>query len=269
MDRTPLAGRRIVITRAPEQAQELRDALESLGAEVFLLPTVAFAPPEDWRELDEALRKLSRLDAILFLSKNAVRYVFERCGELGIKCEALESPKYLIAAVGQGTAEAMASRGLHVDYVAKNQGGEALIKELGDRIAGRNVLLPRSDRGDARLAAALRDAGARVTEVIAYRTTAPQTMDSAMLARVRSAEVDAIVFASPSTFTNFSDSMNDANLAELSTRVQFVAIGPTTAHAMRDAGVRVEIEAAEPSAAGMAVAIAEHFQRRATQARPA
>lgn len=264
----PLAGKRIVITRAPEQAQELKQALESLGAEVLLLPTVAFVPPEDFRDLDEALNKLSGFDAILFLSKNAVRYVFERCRYLGVMCW-LDSPKPFVAAVGGGTAEAAASQGLQVDYIAKNQGGEALVRELGDRIAGRNVLLPRSDRGDARLSNALREAGARVTEVIAYRTTAPETMDSAMFARVRRAEVDAIVFASPSAFTNFSDLMNDADLAELSRRVQFAAIGPTTAHAMRDAGIHVEIEAAEPSAAGLAGAIAEYYQRHTAQARRA
>jgi uroporphyrinogen-III synthase len=264
----PLAGKRIVITRVPEQAQELRQALESLGAEVLLMPTVAFAPPEDYRALDEALRKLSGFDAILFLSKNAVRYVFERCRDLGVKCW-LDSPKGLVAAVGAGTAEAAASRGLQVDYIAKNQGGEALVRELADRIAGRNVFLPRSDRGDARLSNALREAGARVTEVVAYRTAAPEATDSAMLARVQRAEVDAIAFASPSAFANFSDLMNDAQVAELSTRVRFAAIGPTTARAMRDAGVRVEIEGAEPSAAGLAGAIAEHFQRQATQARRA
>jgi uroporphyrinogen III methyltransferase / synthase len=265
MGSTPLAGKRIVITRAPEQAQELRQALESLGAEVLLLPTVAFAPPEDFRELDDALGKLSGFDAILFLSRNAVRYVFERYRDLGIKCW-LDSPKRLIAAVGAGTAEAAASRGWQVDYIAKNQSGEALVRELCDRIAGRNVLLPRSDRGDARLSNALREAGAHVTEVIAYRTVVPEAMDSAMVARVQRAEVDAILFASPSAFSNFSDSMNGADAAELSTRVKFVAIGPTTARAMRDAGVRVEIEAAEPSAAGLAIAIAEHFMRHTTQA---
>ncbi|MGA8224743.1 MAG: uroporphyrinogen-III synthase [Candidatus Acidiferrales bacterium] len=268
MDSGPLAGKRIVVTRAPEQAQELRQALESLGAEVLLLPTVAFVPPEDFRALDEALSKLSGFDAILFLSKNAVRYVFERCRYLGVMCW-LDSPKRLVAAVGAGTAEAAAAQGLHVDYVARNQGGEALVKELGDRIAGRNVLLPRSDRGDARLTSALRAAGARVTEVIAYRTAVPETMDAGMLARVRRGEVDAIIFASPSAFTNFSDLMNGADLAELSARVQFAAIGPTTAHTMRGASVRVEIEAAEPSAAGLAGAIAEYYQRHTAQARRA
>jgi uroporphyrinogen-III synthase len=264
----PLAGKRIVITRAPEQAVELRRALESLGAEVLLMPTVSFAPPEDLRALDEALSKLSGFDAILFLSKNAVRYIFDRCHELGIKSWP-GSPPPLVAAVGAGTAEAATSQGLRVDYVGKNQGGEALVRELGNRVAGRKVFLPRSDRGDARLSNALREAGAHVTEVVAYRTAAPAATDSALLDSVRRAEVDAIVFASPSAFVNFSDSMGDDNLAQLSAQVQFAAIGITTARAMREAGVHVAIEASEPSAAGLAGAIAEYNQLHASQARRA
>ena len=69
----PLAGKRVVVTRAEEQSQELVDALENLGAEVLLMPTVSFAPPEDSTELDAALRSKKDLDWILFTSQNAVR----------------------------------------------------------------------------------------------------------------------------------------------------------------------------------------------------
>ncbi|MGA9631531.1 MAG: uroporphyrinogen-III synthase, partial [Candidatus Acidiferrales bacterium] len=82
-----LAGKRIVLTRAAEDSAELARALEALGAKIILLPTVAFAPPEDWQQLDDQLRRLDLFDAILFLSKNAVRYIFDRCAQLGIQCE--------------------------------------------------------------------------------------------------------------------------------------------------------------------------------------
>ena len=269
MDRKPLAGKRLVITRAPEQAREIIRALEALGAEVLLLPMVEFAPPDDWRELDDALRKLSGFDAILFLSRNAVRYIFKRCHELGIKCEALQSSKCLIAAVGPGTAQAIALEGFRVDYIARNQTGEALVKELGDRVAERKVLLPRSDRGDARLSKALRKSGAQLTEVIAYRTAAPEEIKPELLAHVRGGEVDAVVFASPSAFHNFSDIVGANVVASLSPRVQFAAIGPTTANAIRAAGVRVEIEATDPSASELANSIVMYFQRQAAKVRPA
>jgi uroporphyrinogen-III synthase len=269
MDKKPLAGKRVVVTRAPEQATEMIRALESLGAEVLLLPMVEFAPPDDWRELDDALRRLSSFDAILFLSRNAVRYIFKRCRDLGIKYEALPSGKCMIAAVGQGTAEAITSEDLRVDYVAKNQTGDALVKELGDRVAMKRVLLPRSDRGDERLSKALRAAGANLTEVTAYRTTTPESMEPGLLASVRSGDVDAVIFASPSAFQTFSDCVGEKAAANLSTRVQFAAIGPTTANAIRSAGACVEIEAGEPSAIGLANAIANYYQREAARVRPA
>jgi len=268
MDSKPLAGKRLVITRAPEQAREMVNVLEALGAEVLLLPMVEFTPPEDSRGLDDALHKLPDFDAILFLSRNAVRYVFKRCRELGMKCEASQSAKCMIAAVGPGTAQALAIEGSRVDFVAKGQTGEALVRELGDRVAGKKVLLPRSDRGDARLSKALDDAGAHLTEVIAYRTTAPETIEPGLLARVRGGEVDAIIFASPSAFHAFSDRMDAREVANLSARVQFAAIGPTTVNVIRSAGARVEIEAAEASAQGLADAITTYYQNQSGRVRP-
>lgn len=261
----PLAGMCIVLTRAPEQAGELARRLLSAGGEVILLPAVAFAPPEDWSALDAALRALDTFDAILFLSQNAVRYVFERIRELGIGRQAMAPRRRLIAAVGPATAEAAAREGLQVDYVAKNRTGESLARELRDLLAGRSVFLPRSDRGDARVPDALREAGARVAEAIAYRTLAPESFDPAVLGRIQRAAVDAVVFASPSAWRNLAHQMGAAELAGVSARVPFAAIGPTTAQALREAGARVEIEAGEGSAvseAGLADAILQYFRRR-------
>jgi len=264
----PLAGKRIVLTRAAEDSTELAHALETLGAEIILMPTVAFAPPEDWQKLDEQLRRLDWFDAILFLSKNAVRYIFDRCAQLGIKCEVAGSLNRFIAAVGPATAEALKEKGLRVDYVAKNHTGESLVGELRGSLAGRRVLLPRSDRGDDRVPAALREIGADVTEVIAYRTGAPTALDPTILARIRGGEADAIVFASPSAFHNFRDAIGAAEIAKLGACAQFVAIGPTTARAIRESGSRLAIEAEEASATGLAAALAKHCQQNSPAARP-
>lgn len=264
----PLAGRRVVVTRAPEQAAELAAALERLGAEVLLMPTVEFAPPLGWQLLDAELRKLDGFEAIVFVSKNAVRYIFARCLDLGIESEMLSGPR-LIAAVGPGTAEAAIQAGIRVDYVAKHHTGEALARELASELRGRHVLLPRSDRGDDRLPAALRAAGAEVSEVVAYRTAVPKALDPRILERVRGGAVDAIVFASPSAFHNLCGWIPESELAELSRRVQFTAIGPTTAGALRQAGVQVEIAAAEASAAALAEAIVSYYERHPAAVRRA
>lgn len=265
----PLAGKRIVITRAPDQSQELVRALEQLGAEVILLPFVSFAPPEDWQQVDEQLRRLDCFDAILFLSRNAVRYILDRCAQLGIKCEMLQSSNRFIGAVGPATAHALEEKGVRVNYVAKKGTGEDLARELRQSLGGRRVLLPRSDRGDERVPSAMREAGADVTEVVAYRTIPAANLDPDVLARVRRARVDAIVFASPSAFQNFCSSIGESEIEDLSSRVHFVAIGPTTARAIQDSGARVAVQAEEASAAGLAGAIAKHYQRSSVTARRA
>ncbi|HXT86444.1 MAG TPA: uroporphyrinogen-III synthase [Verrucomicrobiae bacterium] len=266
-----LAGKRIIITRAPEQSQELAQALEHLGAEVVSLPTVSFAPPQDWQKLDEQLRRLEFFDVLLFLSKNAVRYIFDRCAQLGIKCEMLQTSNRFIGAVGQSTARALEEKGLHVNYIAKDGTGEALARELRESLGGRRVLLPRSDRGDERISKALREAGAHVTEVIAYRTAPAANLDASTVARIRRAEVDAVIFASPSAFQNFQSVIGgtEAGLEELSSRIDFVAIGPTTARSIRDSGARVAVQAEQASISGLAVAIASHYAHPSASARRA
>ena len=111
------------------------------------------------------------------------------------------------------------------------------------------------------------NAVANVTEVIAYRTVAPAALDPAVLARIRGGETDAVVFASPSAFHNLTGILGAGDMKKLSESAQFAAIGPTTAAAMRAAGVRVEIEAEESSAAGLADAIAKYFRQSSTTAR--
>ncbi len=265
----PLAGKRVVVTRATDQAHELAHSLMALGAKVVLLPTVSFAPVEDSSALDAALRRLGEFDWILFTSQNAVRFFSQRMSELGLKARTAQSPRPLVAAVGPATVTAATREGFRVDTIPKTHSGEALAQELWGAIGDRKVLLPRSDRADDRLPNALREAGANVTEIVAYRTAAPDSLDPEILKRIRDAEVDAIVFASPSAFRCLSECVGAAELAEISSRVQFAAIGPTTARAMREDGARVDIEATESSAAGLADSIAKYYQRQHSAARRA
>ncbi|HWF40298.1 MAG TPA: uroporphyrinogen-III synthase [Candidatus Acidoferrales bacterium] len=263
-DDKPLAGKRVVVTRAAEQSAGVIAALEKQGAEVLLMPTIEFAPPEDCSALDAAMAHISDFDWILFTSQNAVRFFAKHLAQHSSIQGRFEQPAGLrTAAVGPGTAEAANKDGFRVDYVAKNHTGESLAGELAAKLRGKRVLLPRSDRADDRLPSALRAADAEVTQVIAYRTAAPRAIDPHTLQRVRNAEVDAILFASPSAFHNLQSWIPGAELAALSQRVQFATIGPTTGRAVRDAGAQVEIEAADASPAALADAIASYYRARA------
>jgi uroporphyrinogen-III synthase len=261
-----LAGKIVVNTRAPEQSQELTDALEVLGAEVRQLPLVSFAPPEDFAELDSAFRRFPEFDWVLFTSQNAVRFVFRRGCEVKPRRDK-QPARPLVAAVGTATAQAARNLDIRVDYVAQNQTGESLAAELRQKMAGLKVFLPRSDRADDRLPSALRAAGAEVLEVVAYRTAIPESMDRKILESIRKAEVDVVVFASPSAFENLRAIIAPAEVEELSKQVRFAAIGPTTAAAIRNGGAQVAIEANESSAAALAEAIAECYEKSTTTMR--
>jgi uroporphyrinogen III methyltransferase / synthase len=257
--RKPLEGKRVVITRAPEQAQELARRLEDWGAEILLLPAVSFGVPDDTAQLDAALRELGQFDWILFTSRNAVCFFVQRCRALGLDAAVWQSPEARVGIVGPATAAEAREEGLRVDHVAVQFRGEALATELHDSLTGCRVLLPRSDRAGEELPSALRVAGAEVVEVTAYRTVKPQRSDAGVIERVRRGEADVVAFASPSAFHHFAEEIGVEALERLGRSVRFAAIGATTARAIREAGRAVEIEATESTSAGLAAAIASYY----------
>jgi uroporphyrinogen-III synthase len=255
-----LAGRRIVVTRAPEQAGELSRLLEAHGAEVLLCPLVGFEPPADNSGLDAALRRLDEFDWLLFTSQNAVRFFEERRRELGAP---LVWGRPRVAAVGPATAQAARELGYGVEHTASRATGMTLAADLKEQVAGKRVLLPRSDRARLDLPEALRGAGAKVTDVTAYRTVPPDSAAEAALALIRAGRVDAITLASPSAFERLTEQIGDAALAALVERVPLAAIGPVTADAIRRAGLPVAVVPQKPSAAAFVKALAAHFAQAA------
>ena len=255
----PLAGKRVVVTRAPEQARAFISGLQELGAEVFALPMVRFAPPEDWSLLDRALGALDGFDWVLLTSQNAVRYFVTRCRELDVNLPS-RSARPQFAAVGSATAQAAESEGLRVAYTASRFRGEELARELAPELAGKRVLLPRSDRARPDLPQALTSIGATVVDVVAYRTLPAGVGEGATLERIRRAEVDVIALASPSAFHHLSEELGEERMQELSGRIALAAIGPVTAKAIRDAGLPVAIEAGESTVPGLIRAIVEYFE---------
>jgi uroporphyrinogen-III synthase len=257
----PLEHKRIVVTRAPEQALELVRALEALGADVRLMPTVSFAAADNTARLDAAVSRLAEFDWLVFTSQNSVRYFCEHVKAMGIDPAQFQRPTLSIAAVGPATSGAAADAGLRVTYLARNPSGEALASELTRFVRGKSVLLPRSDRADVRLQQVLAEGGAKITDVVAYRTLGAAEVNAEALAEFRAGAVDAILFASPSAFHNLSDAIPVPELALLSMRVNFAAIGPTTAKALREAGVRVAIQPAHASAILLADEVGKFYAR--------
>ena len=253
----PLIGKRIVITRAVEQSRDLKERLETLGATVLLLPAVSFSEPGDVTDLDRAIRSLESFDWILFTSVNAVRFFVARRRKLGITSD--ENTKPRCAAVGPATASAAAAEGFRIEYVAKEFLGTALARELGDALAGKRVLLPRSERAGRSLPDALKASGAEVTEVVAYHTGGVGVAEPRVLDAMREASVDVVSFFSPSAVENLRGELGFDVLSLLGARAAFAAVGPVTAAALEKAGLPVTIQATEATAESLASAILQYF----------
>jgi uroporphyrinogen-III synthase len=258
MEQSPLEGKRIVITRAATQSEALSKQLSALGAIPVLLPLVAFGEPEDFSALDEAIAQVEGFDWVVFTSAQAVRAVAARSETLKIPLSRVGT-RAMIAAVGPASAEAVSQAGLPVEYVAKVHNGVALAKELGERLRGRKVLLPRSDRANPDLPAVLKKHGAQVTEVVAYRTLQPTDVDKQNLGRIAAGEADAILFFSPSAVHSFVESAGVDQLRGLQDRLAITAVGPVTAGTLRDAGSERFVVSADTTTAAVVHALEQYF----------
>jgi uroporphyrinogen III methyltransferase/synthase len=233
-----------------------------MGATVLLFPAVSFSEPANTAELDRAIRSLAEFDWILFTSANAARFFAGRCRKLGI--EPSHRGNCRCAAVGTATATAAAAEGFLVDHVAQEFTGAALAHELSSSLAGRKVLLPRSERARRDLPEALSAAGAEVVEVVAYHTGGVGPVDPEVMRAVREADADVISFFSPSAVENLRADLGDAQFSRLGTDMAVAVVGPVTAAALRSAGLRVAIEAPLATAESMATAIANYFSVNAS-----
>ena len=241
MTTLPLAGRRIVVTR-PE-ARPLAEALEGLGAEVSIVPLIEIRPVEDSRALDAAVADIATYDWVVFTSVNGVTAVGERLGETG---------ETRVAAVGPVTADAVRELGVEPAFVAA-RASEDIAAGLGS-IEGARVLLPQADIADPWLADELRESGATVDVVVAYRTT---QVEPALWGMLPLRIAHAIVLASGSAVRSLAAIAG--SLDGLGDSTVLACIGPKTAAVARQAGLPVGIVADETTADGIIRALVSHF----------
>jgi uroporphyrinogen-III synthase len=286
-DSQALTPKRIVITRAPGQNESLRAELKNafgVAARIIELPCVEFREPEDTAALDGAIRAMNDFAWILFTSQNAARYFARRMRALGTNPAQIARSRPRIAAIGPATAEATSAEGFLVDFVPSPGTGRSFAVSFKDSvrsvagmevksstagflraIAGMKVLVPRSDlalrdRGATDWTEVLREAGADVTTVAAYQTCSPTMLAGAQFAEVMRDGADCFVFSSPSAFENFARAAGLDNLKRLAQASVFAAIGPTTAAAIRTAGLACAVESTEPDAKLLAEAIVSYLK---------
>ena len=253
-----LEGKRILVTRTPEQAADLAQRLQALGAIPLVFPTIRIVPPADhYAALDAALQQLATFNWVVFTSVNGVLHVWQRLQALGITPQALTHLR--LAAIGPATAAALRTRGLHVEVIPERYVAEALLEVIPSP-AGQRFLLPRAALARSTLRTRLQAAGAEVVEVPAYHTV-PAPLTPETLAAL-AAGVDALTFTASSTVRNFVTQVGSEHAQALAARALVVVIGPITAATARELGLRVDAIASEYTIAGLVDALVMAMTRR-------
>lgn len=226
MTTTALRPSAIVITRSQQGNEELAERLRKIGLEPITVETISFAPPDDWKEVDQLLRRMAEFDWVVFTSSTGVRYFGDRMNFLSLPLPWKGNPS--VAAVGPQTARALSGLGVRTDFVPSGYTtsilGEALPAEAGSR-----VLLLRADIADRELSRRLVGRGFRVEEAAIYRTLPAKGPNPDIT------NAGMIVFASPSAVSGFCARMTQQKL-RAAKELKAVCIGPVTEAAARKNG---------------------------------
>jgi uroporphyrinogen III methyltransferase/synthase len=282
LERRPLYGKRVVVTRARAQASGLAAILRQLGAEVVELPAIRIESRIESEEVRDAIERIGEYALICVTSPNGAHLLFEAMAAAGLDARALgEGPKQkqvegggagatgeteapggkggpiavpdgaetIVAAIGPGTAKALAHHGIAADIVPERFVAEALVEALADvQVESRKVLVARAAEARDVLPDALRERGAEVNVVALYETVreepAPEAIEAAQSA-------DYVTFTSSSTVRNLIEALGD----RFPSKARIVSIGPVTSEAAHDAGIEVDVEAERHDIDGLVAAL--------------
>ena len=247
LERRPLHGKRVVVTRARAQASGLAATLRGLGAEVVELPAIRIEPRIENEEVRKAAGALATYELVCLTSPNGVRLLFEAMEAAGLDARALAG--VTVAAIGPGTARPLAERGVLADVVPERFVAEGLIEALEDtEVSGARVLVARAAEARDVLPDALRERGAEVDVVALYETVREQPGDD----EIEAAQgADYVTFTSSSTVTNLAEALGD----RFPKQARIVSIGPITSETARAAGLEVDVEAERHDIDGLLTAL--------------
>jgi len=258
MNKQPLAGRTILITRAREQSGEFASRLRNLGGDVLEFPTIEIVPPLSWEKLDRAIDRLPSYDWVIFTSVNGVDFFWRRLSER-MKKPRISSP-LKFCAIGPATARHLQARGVEVDYTPKEFVAEAILQGFEKMaIRGKRILLARVKQARDILPKGLRALGAEVDVVEAYRTIKPRGGARRLKSILANGKVDVITFTSSSTVNHFVELLEKEDLKGLLQGIAIACIGPVTAQTAESLGVTVHIQPREYTIASLTQAIIKYF----------
>ena len=262
-DARPLFGKRVLVTRPREQASELCDALSALGAETIEAPMIRIVPAEDRGPLQEAASRAGDFDWIIFTSGNAVEAFMDALLAGNADVRALKGPR--LCTVGPSTAAKLGSYGIKVDLFPAEFRAEGVVEAIMRQgsLDGARVLVPRADIGREVIVEALRAAGAEVTDVTAYRTILDEPQREGtpdVYGMLLERKIDVVTFTSGSAVRNFTKIYGTEPAADLLRNTAVAAIGPLTAQAAEQLGIRISIQPTTYTIPALVEAIVEYYR---------
>jgi len=228
------------VTRALQQAGKLSEGLRALGAEPVEVPVLEIRPPASFEPLDAALRQPDGYDWLILTSANTVRALAERATVLGLELAPAASLK--VAAVGGATAEAARKAGLRIALFPESYVAESLLQGLSGQVDGKRILLARAAVARDVIPDALREAGAQVDVVDAYRNVLPEAA-AVQLRQAIAKGIDAATFTSSSSVLHLAEAARAAGVDWPFVGVPAVSIGPITSQTLRELGWNHAVEA--------------------------
>jgi len=259
-EKRPLFGKRIVVTRAREQASDFLKELTRLGAECIEFPTIEVAPPLSWNELDRSIEALESYQWLLFTSVNGVKYFLMRLEVLGKDVRDLKGLK--IGAIGPKTAETWHNLGIRPDLMPDEYRAEGVVASFEEHeIKGTRILLPRAEKAREILPEELRKMGADIDVVPAYRTIRPDHDTGSLREMFKKGGIDMVTFTSSSTVTNFVEMFKEdaQELQKWMARVTIACIGPITAKTAEENGFITNLVPSEYTIESLTDSIVQHF----------
>jgi len=254
LEKRPLLGRRILLTRPRSQANALARRLESLGALVDEWPLIEIGPAPEPEKVRHALLRLGQgaFQWVVFTSANGVRATVEALGRLGADLRSFGGVK--LAAIGPGTAQALAEFHLHADLIPDEFRSENLAESLLPRVRGQRVLLLRADRGREVLLERLAVV-AEVEQVAVYSQREIPDIPAVVAERLRQGEYDFIPLTSSNLARLFAARLEASMRAHIGTKTHLLALSPVTGATLRELGLPVAAEATEYTMTGLMEAI--------------
>jgi uroporphyrinogen III methyltransferase/synthase len=256
----PLFGKRIIVTRAREQASGFLKSLVMLGADCIEFPTIEIVPPESWDALDRAIQNIESYNWLLFTSPNGVKYFLKRLEALRKDIRDLKGLR--IGAIGPKTAERWHEMGIRLDLMPDEYRAEAIVEDFKEwKMRGARILLPRAAQAREVLPDELKRMGAHVDVVSAYQTIKPEYDTEKVRKMLKKGTINMVTFTSSSTVHNFVDMFNvdSEKLLEWMRAVAVACIGPITAKTAQKKGFKVALMPPKYTVDALTESILEYF----------